>query len=296
MGSGGALADLAVRPGKAVVVSEESIEQWRLRKQKFGFGPHICWICRPFRGKPRLPEWLALLDHILDLRHDHGIELAVIDPLASFLPARSESEATGVMEALLPLQRLTAVGLAVLLLHHPRKHGGPDGAWARGSGALPTHADIILEMAYYGSTIDLDRRRKLTAYSRFDDTPRCRVIELDEAGTDFRSLGDFEDDAFRTGWQVVQQVLDAARKRMSRRDILKVWPADVAKPAENTLWRWLDRAVIEGSVRVSGAGQRADPFRYWTAAFEDKLARDPLLRLFSQDEEFRRRALGESDD
>jgi RecA-family ATPase len=144
LGSGGELAGLPVRAGRAAIVSEESIEQWRLRKQKFGFGRHVCWLCRPFRGQPSLPAWLALLDHLLDLRQEHGLDLVVIDPLAGFLPARSESEPTSVLRALTPLGRLTAAGLAVWLLHHPRKQGGPGGLWARGSGVLPAQADIVM--------------------------------------------------------------------------------------------------------------------------------------------------------
>jgi hypothetical protein len=36
----------------------------------------------------------------------------------------------------------------------------------------------------------------------------------------------------------------------------------VRPPAEQTLWRWLDRAVSAGGVRREGAGRRNDPFRY----------------------------------
>jgi hypothetical protein len=289
MATGGELAGLTVRPGKAVIVSEESIAQWRLRKQKFGFGPHVCWICRPFRGRPRPLEWLALLDHLLDLRREHPIDLAVIDPLSEFLPAKSESEAGGVLDALLPLQRLTAVGLAVLLCHHPRKHGRPDSQWARGSGALTAFADVLIEMDYHANPSDPDRRRKVTAYSRFDDTPRCRVIELDETGTNYRSLGDFEEAAFTGGWPVVQAILDEATKKLTRREILEQWPAAKPRPVPETVWRWLDRAVASGLVSHDGNGHRSSPYRYWNGSLEKKWQADPLLRLTVDAEDALRR-------
>src|SRR5437868_8518404 len=88
LGSGGQLAGLPVLPGKAAVVSEEAPAHWLRRAEKLGIGNHVCWLCRPFRGKPTRPEWLALLDRLLALRRTHGIELVAIDPLAMFLPGR----------------------------------------------------------------------------------------------------------------------------------------------------------------------------------------------------------------
>src|SRR5436305_2009333 len=38
---GGILAGRTVRPGRAVVVSEEAAEQWQLRSQRFAFGPAV---------------------------------------------------------------------------------------------------------------------------------------------------------------------------------------------------------------------------------------------------------------
>src|SRR5262249_9859465 len=80
--NGGELAGQPVMAGKAAVVSEESLQHWAQRSQKLDFGNHVCWLCRPFRGKPSFDEWLALVDRLAELRERHGIDLAVIDPLA----------------------------------------------------------------------------------------------------------------------------------------------------------------------------------------------------------------------
>jgi hypothetical protein len=133
--TGGLLAGLPLRPGRAVIVSEESAVHWVGRSRKLDFGEHICWLCRPFRGKPQRDEWMALMEYLAGLAQDRRLDLVVIDPLASFLPGNSENNATTMLEALLPLQRLTALGLCVLVLHHPRKGEAAPGQAARGSGA-----------------------------------------------------------------------------------------------------------------------------------------------------------------
>src|SRR5207249_10439278 len=117
----GLLAGLPLRPGRAVVVSEESAAHWVGRSRKLDLGGHVWWLCRPFRGKPRHDEWLALMDYLAALAQDRRLDLVVIDPLASFLPGHTENNAAAMLDALLPLQRLTALGLSVLVLHHPRK-------------------------------------------------------------------------------------------------------------------------------------------------------------------------------
>jgi AAA domain len=262
---GGRLAGLKVKPGKAVVVSEEGPAHWVRRGEKLDLAGHVCWFCRPFRSKPRPEQWLALLDRILELRRRHGLGLALIDPLAAFLPGRDENSAGSMLEALLPLQRLTAEGMAVLVLHHPRKGEPAAGQAARGSGALSGYVDVLIEMNWYGRTADNDRRRKLRAWSRHEETPRELVIELAADGTDYRALGDFEAEAFSAGWPVALRLLEEARETLTRKELLERWPPDLAAPAETTLWQWLERDVAEGRLCRSGSGRRNSPFRYWPA-------------------------------
>src|SRR5262245_31098618 len=73
LGTGGVLAGLPLAAGKAVVVTEESPQHWNRRGSPFGFGPHLWWLCRPFRAKPTPEEWLALIDHLWAMRREHGI-------------------------------------------------------------------------------------------------------------------------------------------------------------------------------------------------------------------------------
>ncbi|MGL4554224.1 MAG: AAA family ATPase, partial [Gemmataceae bacterium] len=47
--AGGELAGLAVRAGRAVVVSEEPAELWWQRGRGLSLDGHVQWLCRPFR-------------------------------------------------------------------------------------------------------------------------------------------------------------------------------------------------------------------------------------------------------
>jgi hypothetical protein len=285
--AGGTLAGLPVRAGKAVVISEEPSEHWERRSMRLPFGPQVCWLCQPLRGKPTLPEWERLLDHVLTLHREYVLDLVVIDALAGFLPG-SENDAGAVLAALLPLRRLTSAGLAVWPLHHPKKGPTLLGQAARGSGALAASVDILLEMSWYGDPDDGDRRRRLRAFSRFEETPRRLVIELSADGGDYLSRGDFEEDAFAQTWQRLESVLAGAGRKLTRGDILRAWPPAEPRPQPHALWRWLERGVAEGKVRRAGSGRKGDPFRYWLAAQEEEWRKDPLYQLEEADEELRR--------
>jgi hypothetical protein len=262
MRQGGTFAGQTLRPGEAFVVTEESSQLWWARNKKLGFGA-VRFLFRPFRGRPTLPEWRELLDHIRGLHAQRAIDLVVIDTLARFYPGGSENEATGMTDALTPLAALASAGASVLVLHHPRRKNSPLGQAARGSGALMGFVDVLIEMRYVGSPASADRRRRLEALSRHDETPRDRVIELSADGTDYACLGDFEEAAFADGWAVLHTVLAGAARPLSVREVVKAWPPDSKPPAEQTLWRWLDRALGAGTLRREGAGRRNDPFRYF---------------------------------
>jgi AAA domain len=268
LGTGGVLGGLPVRPGKAVVITEESPAHWYYRGRKLLFGDHVCWFCRPFRGRPNQEEWLALLDQILLLHEEHGLALVVIDPLAHFLTSRSENNAAGMLEALTPLERLTARGISVLILYHPTKGKTVAGQAARGSGALGGYADVVLEMQWFTAGDDADRRRRLRAYSRHAETPRHRVIELTADGTDYVLVGDVSEETGDDGGRLLRQVLAEAGEGLTRRELLERWPPGWPRPNEVTLWRWLGRAVAEGWVRREGTGRGPSPYRFGLAEWD----------------------------
>jgi hypothetical protein len=177
-----------VAPARAFVISEESAADWRPRLQHLGIRDHVDLLCRPFPLQPNREQWLALVDTAAAMHDRQGTALVVIDSLAQFLPPHSENSAGALLECLTPLQRLTTAGMGVFLVHHPGKGKTVAGQAARGSGALPSFVDVIIEMEYYSQPDDLDRRRRLLAFSRHDETPRHLLLELQADGRDYLVL------------------------------------------------------------------------------------------------------------
>lgn len=287
---GGELVGRRVAPARAVVVSEEPKELWLGRDRTFTFGPHVGWMCQPFTYRPRLAQWLGLIEQIAE-RTGAGPVVVVIDALAEFLPG-SENSAACVLDGLMPLKRLTSQGAAVLLLHHIRKGKTLAGQAARGSGALSGHVDI--EIAMSGPPADdlSDRRRRLQVFSRFG-LHSC-TIELNSEGTDY-VVCDSErvDEPLDPGWEAVREVLDEAPHKLKREEFLCRWPEWRRKPTKITLWRLLDQAVARGLVCRDGTGLKNDPHYFWLPGKVEEWQADPLRQFFyehtEQEREQRRR-------
>ncbi len=278
------LAGHALTQGRTALVSEESREQWELRRQRLDFGNHTYFLCRPYSGKPSFDQWTALIDRLALLRDASGVDLVAIDSLSCFLPGGSENLAPLMLEMLAPLRRLTERRMAVLLLHHPRKETAAEGMAARGSGALSAYADILVEIdCCRRSRPGNDRRRALAAFSRFDDTPRDLVIELNAQGTDYEARGEAALDEFLEHWSRLQAVLAAARGKLTRRELAASWPdADGPAPPDTSLHRYLNAALARGLLRSEGAGTRESPLRYWLPEAEQRWNEDPMYRLFEE--------------
>jgi hypothetical protein len=277
LGSGGQLAGRALAPGRAVVITEETPAQWCRRAGSLDFGDHVGCFCRPFKGKPRPADWVALLDRVAELHVRRRLALLLVDPLAPFLPGHSENDACTMLDALLPLQRLTSLGLSVLLSHHPAKGKLRTGQAARGSGALPAHVDILLEMRRY-SRARSDRRRRLEGFSRYPETPEQLVIEWTADGSDYVAHGSFADMAFADCWLALQMILADAPRKLSRGEIRQRWPGG-HPPTGETIRHHLEQAVAQGLARQDGLGVRGQPFRYWLPAREDQWRQDPEAYL-----------------
>jgi hypothetical protein len=179
----GTLADLPVRAGRAVVISEEPPEKWVERSRHVDLDGHVSWFCLPFAGTPTQAAWLELLARVERLHQREPIALVVIDSLANLSPMRSENDAVQMLRPLQPLRRLTERGISGLISHHPRKGPTLPGQAARGSGALAAFVDIIVEMHAF-SRRPAERRRLLRSFSRHAATPPQLVIEWTADGSD----------------------------------------------------------------------------------------------------------------
>jgi hypothetical protein len=277
--AGGQLAGQDLLPGRALVISEESARLWRLRNDKLHFADNVCWLCRPFLGRPDFDDWLALLDRAAEVHARHGLNLVVFDPLAKLLPGGTENHAAAMLDALAALDRLTALDLSILLSHHPRKGTCLPGQATRGSGALPAHVDILIEKYHVGSPSETDRRRRLLAFGRFEDTPAHRVIELSADGTDYLVHAVVEDEEWAQTWPVLLLILEDATRPLTGRAILERWPEDHPPPSRPTLARLLKEGAKRGHLLRDGKGRCNDAFRYWLPGHETRWENDPIYRL-----------------
>jgi AAA domain len=267
--AGGDYCGLNVRPGRALVVSEEEEKLWLGRAQKLDLIPQVRFICKPFTGRPTVDEWQALLAHIEALHQLEPLDLVIIDTLTSFTPYRGENSPANALDFLLSLRRVTELGISVLLKHHPRKNESAVGTNARGTGALAASIDIILEMYRVGHAGDGERRRLVFGLSRHEETPSRMVVELN-ANHEYVLASESIGDLFSGGWPVLRVVLEDATHKLTRKEILKQWPDDFPRPDPISTWQWLDRAVNEGRVLCDGLGRKTHPFRYWLPGAEKR--------------------------
>jgi hypothetical protein len=267
--TGGTLAGSDVAAAPALVVSEESPALWVERGRKRPFGSDVRWLCRPFAGKPSREQWFGLVNHLTSLAGGKRT-LIVIDPLAMVLPGFDENNASTIVDLLSPLHRLAADGHAVLLLHHPRKGGTLE---PRGSGALTGVVDILIQMDGSPDEVQHPNRRWLRARGRVDGVVRERLIELNAEQTDYAALDPAAED-LTDGWSVIEWVLQDAREKFTRADVLKNWPEMREKPNPASLWKWLEQAVADGRLKRDGEGRPHKPFRYWLPSREKQFFPD----------------------
>lgn len=267
--TGGALLGQAVSAGASVIVSEESPDLWRDRHERLGLNANDSIICRPFAGRPTPDDWTRLLDHLVAAHETDGADLAILDPISLLLPAYCESDANLLLKPLEQLHRLTDAGMAVLLVHHPRKAKSQAGATARGSGVMQSFVDIIMEMYRVSANDPANPRRRLLGFSRLTATPRSLLIEMDAEYKSYAIVDETEDEEFLKNWDAVRITLEDATGPLTRPEILEQWPDSFPCPKSLTLWRWLDHARDRGLVRRAGAGNRNEPFRYFLPGSEE---------------------------
>ena len=261
-GTGTPFLGRATRAGKAWVVSEESVAVWRERLTLMPVGPHVQLLARPFPARPTAEQWHQLIDQASEAHTAGTLDLLVIDPLASFLPGRCESDAGTLLEALQPLHRLTERGVAVVLLHHPRKNAKEAGSLARGSGALLGFVDTSLELTRYSTAKADENRRLLGARSRRIGTPGRMAFEWNPATGAFIEVAHPTSRAFEENWNRVKTLLTGRKGGITPRDIREFWPTDSECPGISRLYEWLTQAFEKKLVRREGRGTRNDPWRF----------------------------------
>jgi hypothetical protein len=277
LGDGGELAGRPVTPGRAVVITEEGAGLWLKRLAKHGIGDWVRFAFNPFVRKPLPRQWQYLLDDLAALHRDRRIDLVVIDPLAVVLPGREEASAAAMTDALRPVRALAAGGPGVLLLHHPRKGYALGGQGARGTGALPAFVDFLLEIHWPAA--GEDRRRRLLAWSRHEETPRRVLVELSADGRDYATVEMKPDDPDDEVQRVLEGLLRAS-PGLTAREVAERWPARAERPQWRALRHRLQVLSDAGRLLRTGLGHRFAPYRYELAdTGSAAVASDDVVRL-----------------
>ena len=155
---GGTFAGRTVTPCRVLYVSEESETRWTIRRDKHGATPNVRFQCRPFKGRPNWLDWQLLIKHLTRCVKDGGAQVVVFDTLSNLWPVIHEKDAGEVTTALMELYALSDHA-AVLCVHHFRKAGGAEATGSRGSGALTSFVDTIVEMTRANPKDANDRKR-----------------------------------------------------------------------------------------------------------------------------------------
>lgn len=162
---------------KILYLSEERESQWVLRREEKKLSLPIYILCNPLKRKLKYDEWVTWIEIAANFCTENDISLAVIDTMTTFSSVTDENDSSQVNAALLPLNYFKEKNIAILLVHHFRKSGGNEGTASRGSGALMSYADIIMEFSRLEPDDSNSCQRKLISLSRFNETPGEIILD-----------------------------------------------------------------------------------------------------------------------
>lgn len=254
-------AGLSVQKTKCLVISEEASWMWKLRGTEIGATENVYFWCRPFMGRASWEQWESFVNDVAEIAQQRALGCVVFDALPALWPVEKENDAGEMARAVMPIQRITESGAAVVLVHHPRKGEGNQGQAARGSGVFAGVADIIIELRRLEPDNMEDRRRVLSVMRRFGNDEL--VLEY-KGGSTFHYIGTKADALSSEFFLTVSQILRDADDALTSVDIRNRWPTD-DPPTERTIRRILAAAADAGDfVQVSKAtsGRGGEKARY----------------------------------
>ena len=252
---GGQLLGRTVRPGRTILCTEEGPRLWALRQPPLHFGSQLEYHS-PLLGNPTPGRWRRFIDHLLRFP-DGSYDLLVIDTLMTFLPA-AQNHPSALRKALNELRVIANGPVGVLLLHQACAARSR----ARARGPLAAFADILIDMQVPPGH-RFTRRRHFYGVGRYPGTLQHVAAELNPEGTDYILLSDAPLDAtLAPTLETLRQLLSQNPVPLTRQDILTCWTGSDPKPRADSLWRTLTRGCDLGILIRTGAGNKADAFRY----------------------------------
>jgi hypothetical protein len=262
LGSGGHLGG-RINAERVLTITEEGGGLWARRCEDLGIGDWCDFWVRPFKGtRPAYDAWREHVRRVAGVVKARDCRLVIYDTFVAVSPIRDENDAAAMLDALTPLHAITEAGAALLLVHHPRKGDASEGQASRGSGALPGWVDVICELRRFDPQRRDDRRRVLTTFSRFDESPPEVVLELTDAG--YVTCGSKSDAKQQDRFAVIGDILNGDGSGLTADRIRDLWPEgdDIPRPGLRTIRRDLSAGVAGKLWGESGAGAKGDPLRY----------------------------------
>ncbi len=257
MGQGGSLLGCKVSRGSVIVVSEESDQDWIIRRDALGLGDNAEAICLPFMSKPSPADWLDLLRQgYLDVK-ERDVSLIVFDTLSHLWCVQEENSNSEQQVALMPLRHLSEQGPAVLLMHH----AGAAGLRSRGATELEGFVDQIAHLELTTPTDPSCRERKFTVRGRLTSSPERLNISLSQDGEDYQVItGSLR--PIRSGiWQTLAGLLPTEPPGATIRELRAVWPDGQQVPGEDVIHNTLTRCGSKAGVRRTDG----KPVGWWLA-------------------------------
>lgn len=99
---------------------------------------------------------------------------------------------------------------------------------------------------------------------------------MNPEATDYSILADAGEEAsIAPALDTLRELLRLSSAALTRQEILDRWPTPATLPTVNTLWRWLARACDIGMLLRTGAGSKADAFRYRLAMLPEPATLEP---------------------
>ena len=253
--------------GPTLVLSEEPLAHWAGREQDFEFDQGVLFLRRPSFARCDHVQWRRLNQELITKVRASNAELVIIDALPNIWAVTNENDAAEVSEALSIMRDISEAGAALLLVHHPRKGDSGLQTASRGSGALPSFADILVDLGKLPSDGEKSKRRLLKALGRFGCEPAEQVIELTDEGYAMRGA---PIEARKYGqMEIIAELLSLDARALSIKEITGIWPPE--QPiGKNRLRDLLRKGASDGRWIETGKGDKNDPYRYeCTTAISD---------------------------
>ena len=256
----------SIREMQVLVISEEHQSLWAERREELGLKDNISILSRPFMGRPTPTEWTAFCLYVAELVEKKNYTIVVFDTIFNLWCVVNENDNSEVIQSLRPLHAITAHEVAVLLLAHPTKMDQGEGKSTRGGGAYGGFVDVIMEMRRFDTNNLTDTRRTLTALSRYKDTDKEIVIELDLAANHYKVVGTRASVNKNERKAAVLAQLPLIAPGVTKEELHQDWDdSEVVRPSIRTLQRDLEDATLSGDVLYTGNGSRGNPKRFYRA-------------------------------